>query len=144
MPVDRELVAPEIKYVKFEYFDGAEWKDRWQNSQEQGGADPSSDPAGLGGGATTPSRRRFASPSAKKRVPPEDEELNIEQLKKMDERVKKQQFHADRYTIVVYLEQADQSLLSSRGFSTKNDWTCRQEVEDESRAFSTQHSATQR
>ena len=24
-----ELIAPEIKYLKFEYFDGAEWRDRW-------------------------------------------------------------------------------------------------------------------
>ena len=34
-----ELIAPEIKYVRFAYFDGAEWRDQWQVVDEEGGLD---------------------------------------------------------------------------------------------------------
>jgi hypothetical protein len=33
-PVAAELIAPEIKFVRFEYFDGAEWHDTWQTVAE--------------------------------------------------------------------------------------------------------------
>src|SRR5438034_22613 len=84
MPVDRELVAPEYKYIKLEYFDGAQWKDRWQN-QQQASSDATQDPAGLGGGDhALPQAVRITI--GRERVAPEDEEMNITQLKKMDER----------------------------------------------------------
>lgn len=116
IPVDRELVAPEIKYVRFEYFDGAKWMDKWQNQQQQSGDDLT----GLSGGD-------HALPQAVRvtlghvRVAPEEETLNLDQLKKMSDEEKRKEFHPDRFTIVVYLEQADQSMLSSRGFAAKND-----------------------
>lgn len=122
MPVERELVAPEIKYIRFEYFDGAEWQDRWKN--ETANVAQGSSGGGLFGGGG--GQNDHALPQAvritigKKRVPPEDEELNITQLRQMDERARKQLHHPDRFTVVIYLEQADQSLLSSRRFGSKN------------------------
>jgi len=109
MPVDRELVAPEIKYVRFEYFDGAEWRDRWQ--AQQGDTDAST------------GTLDHALPQAVRitlghdRVAPEYEERD---LKETQDNSKKKEFHPDRFTLVVYLHQADQSMLSSRKYGIKN------------------------
>jgi hypothetical protein len=111
-PVDRELVAPEIKYVRFEYFDGAQWRDRWQNAQKAKAGDAS------GSDNALPQAIRITVGQI--RVPPEDEELNINQLKSMEAKHNKEEYHADRFTMVVYLEQADQTLLSSRKYGVRN------------------------
>lgn len=124
-PIETELVAPEIKYLRFEYFDGASWNDRWQNVIEQNQQAPAENadgtpPPDRNGetGGTLPQAVRITI--GRIRVPPEDEEFNITQLRQMDERQKKQLYHPDRFSIVVYLEEADQSHLSSRQFGNKN------------------------
>lgn len=116
MPVERELAAPEVKYVRFEYFDGAEWLDKWQATQGASGSG-----GGAGGGTA-----EHALPQAvritlgKERVPREEEETNIAEMRKMEESMKRQLRHPDRWTMVVYLEEADQSMLSSRQFGSNN------------------------
>lgn len=112
IPVERELVAPEIKYLRFRYFDGAKWQDRWQNQQEQAGQ------ASAGGDHAIPQAVEVTI--GRVRVPPEEEESQIAQLKQMGEDAKKLFYHPDRFTTVVYLKEADQSLLSSRKYSSKN------------------------
>jgi len=107
-----ELLAPEIKYLKFEYFDGAEWLDRWQSSE-----DAAADTAG----AALFGQGGYALPQAVKitigrdRVSPEDEEFDLTELDE-EEGFKDEEYHPDRFTVVVYLMQADQSLLSSRQY----------------------------
>src|SRR5690606_17497908 len=32
-----ELYAPEIKYLRFQYFDGSQWRDQWQVEDDAGG-----------------------------------------------------------------------------------------------------------
>ncbi|HOJ73189.1 MAG TPA: prepilin-type N-terminal cleavage/methylation domain-containing protein [Phycisphaerae bacterium] len=44
-PVTAELIAPEIKFLRFEYFDGAEWHDTWQTAAEA--AEAAADAGGL-------------------------------------------------------------------------------------------------
>ncbi len=110
MPVDRELFAPEIKYLRFRFFDGAKWQDRWQNQQEQNGE--------AGGEHALPQAVEITI--GRVPVQPEDEELNITQMKETEERLKNLEHHPDRFTAVVYLLQADQSLLSSRKYGAKN------------------------
>ncbi len=184
---DTELFAPEIKYLKFEYFDGAEWRDRWQTqvaaqagdggampsgeeipeAPEGGGAAPAGGEGGEGAGGAGAGRGAeagagpggeagagasgggaeggsgagrsggggsagggsgggYALPQAiritigKIPEPPEDLELDAEQLKEMKERREKE-YHEDRFTAVVYLRQADQTLLSSRKHGVDND-----------------------
>ncbi len=112
MPVDRELIAPEVKYVRFEYYDGAEWRDRWQTTAEQMGE------AGGEGDHALPQAVKVTI--GRERVAPEDEEQIIAELSKMDERQKRSQYHPDRFTLIIYLLQADQSLLSSRKYGVKN------------------------
>ena len=54
-----ELYAPEIKYLEFAYFDGAQWRDRWQyaaEGEEGGGA--------AAAGAAGPMNTGYALPQA--------------------------------------------------------------------------------
>lgn len=56
-PVSAELIAPEIKYLRFEYFDGAQWRYRWQSAvqeadQEGLGGEGGGDTGGSGGGGS--------------------------------------------------------------------------------------------
>lgn len=117
-----ELIAPEIKYLKFEYFDGAEWQDLWQVIDEKaedefGEEVEGEDTAGDLAAAEDPrAQAGYALPQAvritigKVRVDPEQRD-EIE-----DEEKEEEVHHPDRFTIVVYLLQADQTLLSSRKY----------------------------
>jgi len=137
-----ELLAPEIKYLEFAYFDGAEWRDRWQFAAECGeGADGSSQGGGLGGatddflsptagGGGVPDENSYALPQAvritigRERVPPEEEQMDFSRFEEQQEEEK--EYHADRFTVVVPLLQADQTLLSSRKYGV-SDSIARQE-----------------
>lgn len=189
-----ELFAPEVKYLKFEYYDGAVWRDRWQTSpevstDEQGlgasgtdeemmggessgtgtesgtGADLSglaangtgtgsdagvrragarnADRGGatgdmgatggltgnlnLGSGSSTGGQKDqdgYILPQAiritigRVKVPIEDEEnLNLSP----QEEEERKTYHPDRYTVVIYLREADQTLLSSRKYGVQTD-----------------------
>ena len=120
IPVERELVAPEVKYLLFEYFDGAEWRDRWQTAQEQAAESGEELAVSTGGdgGSALPQAVRITI--GRIPVPEDEEEFNITQLREMEERRREDRHHPDRYTVVVYLHQADQSMLSSRKYGVKN------------------------
>lgn len=172
-PVNAELIAPEIKYLKLEYFDGAEWRDKWQVVSEQqagaegaegegdggtggeggtggdGGAGGSDGEGGAGsgqrggmsdgggagfnlGGDTGSGggggREGYVLPQAiritigKVKVPRREDELDISRAAE-EEELDRRTYHPDRWTIVVYLRQADQSQLSSRKYGIDNNPT---------------------
>ena len=114
-PDVNELYAPEIKYLRFEYFDGLKWRDRWNVANESGsssGTDASAATGQKDNDRSLPQAVRITMGQV--REPPPDKDMDINQLKKMREESEKREVHADRFTIVVYLPQSDQSLLSSR------------------------------
>lgn len=115
-----ELYAPEIKYLRFEYYDGVKWRDRW-NVTATGEAEEESAPAGGPdqGGVVLPQAVRITI--GKIREPREEDEMDMTQLKDKEEERKLEEYHPDRYTIVVYLPQADRSLLSSTKKGSSDD-----------------------
>ncbi|NLX12237.1 MAG: type II secretion system protein [Phycisphaerales bacterium] len=144
--VTGDLVAPEIKYVRFKYFDGAEWRDRWQVPFEED-AEDAAETEGLsetnppvGGGASGidagdiaggrqgghSGTGDYALPQAvritigRERVDPDDE-FQLKQEEEEEELGGKPVYHPDRFTAVVYLQQADPTLLSSRIYGVEND-----------------------
>lgn len=134
---DGELFAPEIKYLSFEYFDGAEWRDRWQFAADEAddtglgeydgqgledfGDDPRVPPPS---GGQVPDENSYALPQAVRitigRVPvePEDERMGFGLFD--DERDELREHHPDRFTIVVPLLTADRTLLSSRQYGVSD------------------------
>lgn len=166
-PVAAELIAPEIKYLKFEYFDGAEWYDRWQvasESEGEAGADAEGgesldggssgdDGAGGGGGGgaggaggtgggglpggtsgggasggamSGGGQQGYVLPQAirvtvgKVKVPRLEDEFDVSRAAE-EEELDKRTYHPDRWTVTVYLRQADPSQLSSRKYAIDND-----------------------
>ena len=140
MPRVEAELSPQIKYLRFEYFDGADWQDRWQEaapgaeksestegSAGAGGAGDQGKDAGSSGDQGSAKLKLgsgrvpqvYALPQAVKitigriREDPEQYKFDVTQLKEMEERRKKEQ-HSDRLTIIVYLLQADSSQASSR------------------------------
>ncbi len=134
---ERELAAPEIKFLEFAYFDGANWRDRWQfvgAQQGDGAAGSLGELAGLGdvqapadggppassGSGTGAGDGGYVLPQAVRitignvRVDPEEDELVFSQYASIEERDEEEEYHADRFTIVVPILQADKTLLSSR------------------------------
>lgn len=114
--IEGQLIGPEFKYFELEYFDGAEWRDQWQISGEDGGLDTGQQAASGQSG--------YALPQAVKvtlgQVP-----LPWEELERLDEEIddeiderdeEEEEHHPDRFTIVVSLLQADPSLISSRQY----------------------------
>jgi prepilin-type N-terminal cleavage/methylation domain-containing protein len=155
-PVSAELIAPEVKYLRFEYFDGAEWRDRWQvvsEGQAEAGADAegaegigggsgsgadlgAGDPAGGAGldlgsipggavGGAEGGQQGYVLPQAiritmgKVKVPRREDDFDISRMAEQDE-IDKRTHHPDRWTMTVYLRQADQSQLSSRKYGIEN------------------------
>jgi len=122
-----ELIAPEIKYVEFEYFDGAEWRDRWQFAAEQAEDDLEGGDIGSTGDPGTSGKvedeNTYALPQAvritigRERVSPEEDEMEFDQFDEEDEL---EEYYPDRFTIVVPLLQADQTLLSSRKYGVSD------------------------
>jgi hypothetical protein len=132
--IEGELIAPEIKYLRFEYFDGAEWLDRWYVSVgQQGGAegaglgDDMAGEEGNGEDSEEGGEAVYGLPQAVRvtigKVPQDPEEELMEQTgKDLDEEKKEalKEYHPDRYTIVVHLRQADESLLRTRLYRSEN------------------------
>lgn len=132
-----ELIAPEIKFLEFEYFDGAEWRDRWQVAFErEGGEDEITDEGGefaeddVDPSSLMPSaageESGYALPQAvritigKEPDPEDQEEFSTSVLDEFDEE-EWEKYHPDRVSVVVYLRQSDQSKLSSRQHGVNND-----------------------
>jgi hypothetical protein len=113
-----ELYAPEIKYVRFQYFDGAEWRDTWQVADEEGGVDM--------GQAAASGQGTYALPQAVmitlgqeplKRTADELERVGLQESEAEEEEEEQDwEYHPDRFTIIVHLTQADPSLVSSRRY----------------------------
>ena len=104
-----ELVAPEIKYLKFEYYDGAQWQTEWDTNKK--GANTSS---GTTSDYVLPQAVRITVGHI--RVPRDDEEFDISEE---NESFRKPEYHPDRFTAVVPLLEADRTLLSSRKYGVK-------------------------
>jgi len=103
--VEGELVAPEIKYLRFAYFDGAEWVDQWIGGDKAENALPQAVMITVG----------------RKPVLPEDEEADDEEANAVLQGTGDQlvQLHPDRFTVIVRLKQADR-FLNSRVVNAKN------------------------
>lgn len=110
-PVTTELYAPEIKYLRFQYFDGMQWLDQWQTVDEFGGID-------MGKAAAT-GKASYALPQAVMitigRVRATREELELTK-QGSEEEEEDEIHHPDRFTIVVHVLQSDPSLITSRKF----------------------------
>lgn len=116
LPVDipmpeGELYAPEIKYLRFQYFDGSEWRDQWQTSGETGGLDL--------GKAAASGKVTYALPQAvmitvgRVREDPREKELKKQGSEEEEE---DETYHPDRFTVVVHVLQSDPSLITSRKY----------------------------
>lgn len=105
-----ELYAPEIKYLRFKYYDGVEWRDQWQVQDDTGGVDMGK-PAASG-------KETYALPQAVRitigrvREDPLEEPLSKDE----EERDEQEVHHPDRFTIVVHILQSDPSLITSRKY----------------------------
>jgi hypothetical protein len=110
-PVESELYAPEIKYLRFQYHDGTQWRDQWQVQNDTGGLD-------LGKAAAT-GKETYALPQAvmitigRVRIDPRDEKLAKQGSKEEEDQ---EIYHPDRLTIVVHVLQSDPSLISSHKY----------------------------
>ena len=127
-----ELLAPEIKYLEFRYFDGAKWRDRWQvayegpavggevSEEEEVDIDrPASSRNGLGGvGYALPQAVRITI--GREPLDPEEKERLEAEAEGMVDEYEELEYYPGRYTIIVYLRQADPSLLSSRKHGLEN------------------------
>ncbi|MHC4444170.1 MAG: PulJ/GspJ family protein [Planctomycetota bacterium] len=134
-----ELIAPEIKYMRFEYHDGAEWHDRWhvaieediEEEDEEGdegeGEKVKDEPIGdeqvpAVQACSDCDENGYVLPQAVRitvglhKIDPDEEEFDVTVLEETEERRENREYYPDRFTIVVYLRQADQSLLSSRKY----------------------------
>ncbi len=110
-PVTTELYAPEIKYLRFQYFDGTLWLDQWQTTDEFGGED-------MGKAAAT-GKATYALPQAVMitlgRTRATREELELAK-QGSEEEEENEIHHPDRVTIVVHVLQSDPSLITSRKY----------------------------
>lgn len=103
--VEGELVAPEIKYLRFSYFDGAEWTDQWVGGDKAENALPQAVMITVG----------------KVPVLPDDEQIDDEEATALAEggATDLVQEHPDRFSVIVRLKQADR-FLNSRVVNAKN------------------------
>lgn len=98
--VERDLVAPEFKFLEFHYFDGAEWVEDWAGGQAQENSLPQAIMITIG------------------RVPvPPEEELKLDSEDKPFGEAEEQ--HPDRFSIIVRLPMADR-FLASRMVNARN------------------------
>lgn len=135
--IEGELIAPEVKYLKFEFYDGVEWRDRWQVAYEgmvPGGEGeeavdeyeegenvemPAVSQAGIGGvGYALPQAVRVTIGLIPEDPEKRDFDVSVLQDRRREE--EELEHHGDRYTIVVNLRMADPSLLSSRKHGLEN------------------------
>ncbi len=143
-PSPSEDLIPEIKYLRFWFYDGKDWYPRWQTppaeeaddaetdaGETDGTADESGGTGEAGDTGTPGDSTAGASPTGKgesnaalpqaiqiivgtTKVPRAEDEFDISRVFE-ENKIDNETYHADRWTIRVYLRQSDQSLLSSRG-----------------------------
>lgn len=103
--LETELMAPEIKYLEFMYFDGAEWAPEWIGGDKKENSLPQAVMITVG------------------RIPvtPEEEEFDVSVLETMDKEAREEleKEHPDRFALIVRLPQADR-FLNSRIVRAKN------------------------
>ena len=97
-----ELIAPEIRYLSFRFFDGAAWASRWQGSDEN--FLPQAVWITLGREPAEEDEEFLDSLSDRERFEKEDEE-----------------YHPDRVTRIVRVRLADPTGISSRAFNLPNE-----------------------
>ena len=98
--VDLDLLAPEMKYVRFRYFDGVDWVDRWDIGKEIEGRMGNSLPQAV------------EITVGYKELPPKEEEEDPEERSDLT-LSEPEPYDRATYTVVVRLPQAD-PFLSSR------------------------------
>ena len=97
-----ELIAPEIRYLSFRFFDGAAWTSRWQGADED--FLPQLVRITLGREPAEEDEEYFESVSDRERFEKEDQE-----------------YHPDRITQIVRVRLADPTGISSRAFNLPNE-----------------------
>ena len=97
-----ELIAPEIRYLAFRFFDGASGTSRWQGADER--FLPQAVRITMGRDPADEEEEYFESVSDKERFEREDTE-----------------YHPDRITQIVRVELADPTGISSRAFNLPNE-----------------------
>jgi hypothetical protein len=109
-PIEGELFSPEIKYIRFQYYDGGAWRNQWQVTDDAGGLDT--------GKAAAAGKETYALPQAVMiTIGRQREDPNAELSKSgYEEEKERETYYPDRVTIVVHLYQADSSLLTSRKY----------------------------
>jgi hypothetical protein len=111
-----ELYAPEVKFLEFAYFDGAQWRDRWQFQEEgESSSESSGSKSGMGpmdSGSTLPQAVRITI--GKVRVDPDQEMFDLAKWDDLEAHPEQKEYHPDRFTIIVPILEADRTLMSSR------------------------------
>jgi hypothetical protein len=113
-----ELYAPEIKYLRFQYYDGVQWRDRWNRPATGSGGDTGEAAAaapavGSATGSTCVLPQAVRITVGLIREPPVEDTMDFNQLKQQREEDEKRVRHADRFITTVYLPQSDRSLLTT-------------------------------
>lgn len=130
--VEGELIAPEIKYLEFEYYDGADWHDRWHVAAEvaegeQGFDEGFSDFMGDEFGGDGEESDNYTLPQMVRitmgytAIPRDEDEFDVTVLEDFEDEREGRVYHEDRYTIQVALRTADPTQLSSRRFGASSE-----------------------
>ncbi len=93
--IDLDLLAPEIKYVRFRYFDGVDWIDKWDIGADMEGSLGNSLPQAV-----------EITVGYGELPPPEEEEEDLEEDPDMIPSVP-EPYSRDSYTVMIRLPQAD-------------------------------------
>jgi len=94
--VELDLLSPELKYVRFRYFDGVEWLDKWDIGQGPEG----------GMGNSLPQAVEITVGYSE--LPPPEEDEEEEEIEDSDLTPSEPELYsADAYTVMVRLPQAD-------------------------------------
>jgi hypothetical protein len=110
--VDLDLLAPEMKYLRFRYFDGIDWWDDWQASGQAGGGTSTPSTGGGAGNQALPLAVEVTVGYAE--LPPEEEkDFNLENDTGLTPSVP-DPYSPAAFSAVFRLLQADESLLQSR------------------------------
>jgi hypothetical protein len=94
--INVDLLAPEVKYLRFRYFDGVDWLDRWDFSKGLGSG-------GLGN--SLPQAVEVTVGYAEMPPPPEEDEIDFDDSELQP--APPEPYSPQTYTLVVHLPQAD-------------------------------------